>query len=83
MNFLFPFSRRQNRGFGLLMLFLLLSWSAAKVYSSFEPPLRGTLPFDQFPVFASRYSPPCIEINQATQASWDSLPGIGAKLSDR
>ncbi|MEM6344058.1 MAG: helix-hairpin-helix domain-containing protein [Bacteroidota bacterium] len=83
MNFLFPFSRRQNRGFGLLMLFLLLTWSAAKLYAYFTLPLRGTLPFDQFPVFAHQYSPPCIEINQAAQASWDSLPGIGAKLSQR
>ncbi len=83
MHFLFPFSRRQNRGFGLLMLFLLLILSFTKLSKSFEAPLRGTLPFDQFPVFASQYSPPCVEINQADLVNWDSLPGIGAKLGDR
>ncbi|MFK7920485.1 MAG: helix-hairpin-helix domain-containing protein [Bacteroidia bacterium] len=83
MNFSYPFSRRQNRGFGLLMLFMLISWSGARLYQHFQPPPAGTLPFKNFPVFAATYQPPCVEINQADKATWDSLPGIGAKLSDR
>lgn len=83
MDFSFPFSRRQNFGYGFLLLILSLALIGKRILLTQESPNSETLAFSHFPLFAPLYQAPCIEINQATIASWDSLPGIGPSLSQR
>ncbi|MEL7340154.1 MAG: helix-hairpin-helix domain-containing protein, partial [Bacteroidota bacterium] len=83
MDFSFPFGRRQNFGYGLLLLLLAGGAIAKSLLPSQQTTSSETLSFAHFPIFSAAYEPPCLEINQASIASWDSLPGIGPKLSKR